>query len=98
MRRIAATCIAPLAFVFMSPASAQNVLQYRCEDGAQLAVAFVEKSNSAYVQIDGKSLALPQRISGSGARYSKSGVTFWIKGDDAQLKRPKSKWTRCKTG
>ena len=77
---------------------AQTYLQYRCEDGAQLSVAFVEKSKAAYVQLDGKAIILPQRLSGSGARYAKSGVTFWIKGDDAQLKRPKKKWTQCKTG
>jgi membrane-bound inhibitor of C-type lysozyme len=77
---------------------AQTYLQYRCEDGAQLSAAFVEKSNAAYVQLDGKSLILPQRLSASGARYKKSGVTFWIKGDEAQLKRPKKKWTQCKTG
>ena len=75
---------------------AQTYLQYRCEDGAQLSAAFVEKSNAAYVQLDGKSLILPQRLSASGARYKKSGVTFWIKGDDALLKRPRKKWTQCK--
>jgi membrane-bound inhibitor of C-type lysozyme len=77
---------------------AQTYLQYRCEDGAQLSAAFVEKSNAAYVQLDGKPIILPQRLSASGARYKKSGVTFWIKGDEAQLKRPKKKWTQCKTG
>jgi membrane-bound inhibitor of C-type lysozyme len=81
-----------------SPSSAQTFLQYRCEDGAQLSVAFVDKTRAAYAQLDGKALILPQRLSASGARYGKSGVTFWIKGNDAQLKRPKKKWTQCKTG
>lgn len=97
MRKIAAASIAPLSLFLVSPCFAQTYLQYLCEDGAQLSVAFVEKSKSAYVQLDGKSIILPQRLSGSGARYAKSGVTFWSRGNEAQLKRPKKKWTQCKT-
>ena len=80
-----------------APALAQTYLKYHCEDGAQLSLAFVEQSKSAYIQLDGKSVILPRRLSGSGARYNKGGVTVWIKGDDARLKRPKQKWTQCKT-
>ena len=57
----------------------------------------MEKARAAYVQLDGKALILPRRLSASGARYKKSGVTFWIKGDQAQLKRPRKPWTQCKT-
>ena len=79
-----------LIIVCASPSSAQTFLQYRCDDGAQLSVTFRRESESrAFVQLDGKSLILPQRLSASGARYAKGGVTFWIKGNDAQLKRPK---------
>ena len=80
-----------------APALAQTYLKYHCEDGAQLSLAFVEQSKSAYIQLDGKSVILPRRLSGSGARYKKGGVTVWIKGDGARLKRPKQKWTQCKT-
>ena len=76
---------------------AQTYLQYHCEDGAQLSVAFVEQSNAAYVHLDGKAVILPRRLSGSGARYAKGGVTLWIKGNETQLKRPKRKRTHCKT-
>jgi membrane-bound inhibitor of C-type lysozyme len=93
------TCLALIVLlVFASPASAQTFLQYRCEDGAQVSVAFIEKDRRAFMQLDGKSLTLSQRLSASGARYAKGGVRFWIKGNGAQLKRPKSKWTQCKTG
>jgi membrane-bound inhibitor of C-type lysozyme len=85
-------------FTFVSPAAAQTYLQYRCDDGAQFQAVFVEKSRAAYLQLDGKALILPQRLAASGARYKKSGVTFWIKGNEAQLKRPKKAWTQCKTG
>ena len=94
---VPAIVFVPLSLLLVSPSSAQTYLQYRCADGAQLSVAFVEKSKAAYVQLDGKAIILPQRLSASGARYAKSGVTFWIKGNDAQLKRPKKKWTQCKT-
>jgi len=59
MRQIAAALIVPLSLFLVSPCLAQTYLQYRCEDGAQLSVAFVEKSKSAYVQLDGKAMTLP---------------------------------------
>jgi len=58
---------------------------------------FRTKQRRAFLQLDGKSLTLPQRLSADGARYAKGGITFWIKGKGAQLKRPKSKWTQCQT-
>jgi len=79
------------------PASAQKFFNYTCADGSQLIAAFVPQSKSAYLQLDGKPMTLPQRISASGARYKKNNVTFWIKGNEAQLKRPKKKWTTCRT-
>lgn len=94
-RRIAALALIGLA-ASIEGSFAQTYLQYTCADGARPEVAFVEKARAAYVQLDGKALILPQRLSASGARYKKSGVTFWIKGNDAQLKRPKKKWTPCK--
>jgi membrane-bound inhibitor of C-type lysozyme len=89
--------LAVICMGLASPASAQKFFNYTCADGSQVAAAFVPQSKSAYLQLDGKSLTLPQRISASGARYRKSGVTFWIKGNEAQLKRPKKMWTTCKT-
>ncbi len=78
-------------------AAAQKFFNYTCADGSQLIAAFVPQSKSAFVQLDGKSMTLPQRLSASGARYAKGGVTFWIKGNQAQLKRPRTKWTQCTT-
>jgi membrane-bound inhibitor of C-type lysozyme len=79
------------------PASAQKFFNYTCADGSQFVAVFVPQSKSAYVQLDGKAMTLPQRLAASGARYAKGGVTFWIKGNQAQLKRPKKKWTQCGT-
>lgn len=58
---------------------------YQCDGGLQVAAYF--DRNAAFLQLDGKSLKLPQRMSGSGARYAKGGVTFWIKGNTAMLTR-----------
>jgi membrane-bound inhibitor of C-type lysozyme len=79
------------------PAAAQIFANYVCADGSQVAAAFFPQERNVRLQLDGKSVSLPQRLSGSGARYAKGGTTFWIKGQDATLKRPKKKSTLCKT-
>ncbi|MFN3351670.1 MliC family protein [Pseudorhodoplanes sp.] len=68
---------------------------YRCIDGTQAVAAFYRGDKRMRLQFDGHSYTLPQRLSASGARYSKSGLSFWIKGQDATLKRPKQKATLC---
>lgn len=94
-RLFAAASLGALSFV---PAFAQNskTYVYDCDGGLQVAAYFDQKA--AYLQLDGKSLKLPQRLSGSGARYAKSGVTFWIKGKDAMLTRTRGgKTINCAT-
>jgi len=39
------------------------------------------------LQLDGKSVRLPQFVSVTGTRYRKDGITVWIKGDRATLRR-----------
>ncbi|NWG26360.1 MAG: MliC family protein [Pseudorhodoplanes sp.] len=80
------------------PASAQTnkTFLYDCDGGLQVAVYF--DRDAAFIQLDGKALKLPQRLSGSGARYAKGGVSFWIKGNDAMLKRTRTgKTINCST-
>jgi membrane-bound inhibitor of C-type lysozyme len=97
---VAALRILALALIALAssaaPSFAQAYLQYRCDDGAQISVAFVDNSKAAFVQLDGKAMTLPLRLSAWGLRYKKSGVTLWIKGNDTRLKRPKNNWTQCK--
>ena len=71
-------------------------VSYSCADGTPVSAAFYRGDNRMRLQFDGHSYALPQRLSASGARYAKSGVSFWIKGQEATLKRPKRKATLCK--
>ncbi len=79
-----------------APASAQIFVSYQCDDGTPVGAAFFNKERRMHIQVDGKGLSLPQRLSGSGARYAKSGLSFWIKGQQATLKRPKRKAVMCK--
>lgn len=74
---------------------AQTFVGYSCDDGTAVSAAFF-KGEPMRMQVDGKALTLPQRLSGSGARYAKAGVSFWVKGQEARLKRPKRKATSCK--
>jgi membrane-bound inhibitor of C-type lysozyme len=73
-----------------------NFVSYQCVDGTQAVAAFYTGDNRMRLQFDGRAHTLPQRLSASGARYAKSGVSFWIKGQEATLKRPKKKATLCK--
>jgi membrane-bound inhibitor of C-type lysozyme len=89
--------IALLVMLSAAPTQAQSTFaSYTCADGSNVSAAFFKGDNRMRMQLDGKSYALPQRLSASGARYAKSGVSFWIKGQEATLKRPKMPATLCK--
>jgi len=66
---------------------AQSYYAYQCKDGEQFEVVFYPDRKAAYVQVDGKSLILPKRLSVVGARYSKNGVTLSVRGDNATYQR-----------
>ncbi len=80
-----------------SPSHAQIFASYVCDDGTPVSVVFFPKEKNLRMQLDGKALSLPQRLSADGGRYAKSGVSFWVKGQQATLKRPKTKTTICRT-
>jgi membrane-bound inhibitor of C-type lysozyme len=88
IRGIAMRALIMLAIaVVLLPASAaaQRFVSYQCGDGTQFTAAFYE--GSVGLQVDGRSLLLPQRISASGIRYRKSDVTLTVKGDAVTLRR-----------
>lgn len=99
----AGSALAVLALAFgllaSSDASAQAPIaaQYVCDDGTSVAATFFPQRQSARLQIGGKTLNLPQRLSADGGRYAKGGVSFWVKGQQATLTRPNSKPTICRT-
>jgi membrane-bound inhibitor of C-type lysozyme len=86
-----------LAFWMAGPiaAQAQTYMSYRCENGAQFEVTLFPDTKVAYVQLDGKSIALPKFVSITGARYRKNGITFWFRGQRATLRRAGVR-TECK--
>ena len=78
------------------PAAAQtSALQtFRCDDGSNFVVAFYRGESRAHVQLDGKAMTLPRRLSLSRARYSAGGITLRIKENAATLSRGR-KTTEC---
>ena len=92
----AGLAVAAMLMTASLPAQAQTFVRYLCDDGTPVAAAFYPQDKSARIQVDGKALNLPQRLSADGGRYAKGGVSFWIKGQQATLKRPKTKPTICK--
>jgi len=71
------------------PAAAQTIVNYRCDDGLEFAVAFFDGDRSAHIQVDGKQIALPRRLAVSGSRYAKGDVTLSINRSLATIKRGK---------
>ena len=78
------------------PAAAQSISLYQCADGLQFALAFYEGDSHAHMQLNGKALSLPKRLSLSGTRYTAGGVTLRIDKDTTTLKRPREPVTNCK--
>ena len=68
-------------------AQAQTYVHYECEGGTSFELALFEGTKAAFLQVDGKSIKLPQSVSITGTRYRKDGITIWIKGDRATLRR-----------
>jgi membrane-bound inhibitor of C-type lysozyme len=71
------------------PVSAQTFVTYRCHDGSEFIVAFYEGDRRAHLQLDGKAVALPRRISLSGSRYANRDITLRITKTVTTLKRGK---------
>ena len=72
------------------PVAAQTFLTYHCRNGLEFVVAFFEGDRFAHLQIDGKAVALPRRLSISGSRYSKGDITLRITKTVTTLKRDRS--------
>jgi membrane-bound inhibitor of C-type lysozyme len=87
MTRIGAVALTALAAVLASPAHAQSFVHYECDGGSQFDLALFPDTKAAFLQLDGKSIRLPQFVSVTGTRYRKDGITVWIKGERATLRR-----------
>lgn len=59
-------------------------VRYRCDDGREIAAAFVPGNPTSVRLARGKATwTLPLVVSGSGARYAKDQAAFWTKGAEA---------------
>jgi len=85
-------------FAGLSPIAAQTTTfqNYRCADDTHFIVAFYPHDPSAYLQIDGGSVILRQRLALSGKRYSGSGVTLkYTRAGAITVKRSGRRETVC---
>ena len=78
-----------------APARSQSYVHYECEGGAHFELTLFGDTKAAFLQLDGKSIRLPQSVSVTGTRYRKDGVTVWVKGERATLRRA-GKRIECK--
>jgi len=61
----------------------QTTTPYYCREGT--IIASYENAGVTLMLSDGRSLTLPQAVSGSGVRYELGSIVFWNKGDTATL-------------
>ena len=91
MARHGAVGVVLLAFAAVvasqAPAQAQTYLHYECAGGTQFDLTLLPDDKAVFLQLDGKSLRLPKFVSVTGTRYRAKGVTVWIKGERATLRR-----------
>ena len=77
-----------------APAAADTLVTYQCSDGTQFVFALYDGDRTAHLQLDGRAVALSQRVSVNGTRYSKGDVTLRITETATTLTRGK-KSTQC---
>jgi hypothetical protein len=94
-----ARTILPLAFATAigaaTAAQAQTYHHYECTDGASFEVAFYPETKAAYLQVDGKSLALPKRFSLISQRFKKNGVSLAMRGGGKAILKRAGKTSQC---
>jgi membrane-bound inhibitor of C-type lysozyme len=93
-RTLLMALVAAGVLVSLAPASAQTFFSYRCRDGTRFAAAFYSGVRVAYLRLDGKTMTLARRVSASGRRYWRSGITLRVRGKAATLTRSRQS-TEC---
>ena len=76
-------------------AQAQTFYHYECTDGAHFEVAFYPDTKAAYLQIDGKSLALPKRFSLISQRFKQDGISLAMRGGGKAIMKHSGKTSQC---
>jgi membrane-bound inhibitor of C-type lysozyme len=79
-----------------SPAVAQHFQTYHCSDGTEFIVGFYPYDTRAFLQIDGRQITLPRRLTLSGSRYSGGDVTLKMtRAGATTIKRAKRRAAAC---
>ena len=71
-----------------------KTLVYECPEGYRFTARI--SADRAQLLLPHTTLTLPQVRSGSGARYSENGVTFWSKGEAALLETTTTTYRECR--
>jgi membrane-bound inhibitor of C-type lysozyme len=95
LKRAALPLTTVLAMALSAAAQAQSYVHYECDGGTKFELTLFPDTKAAFLQLDGKSLRLPQFVSVTGTRYRKDGVTVWVNGERATLRRA-GKRIECK--
>jgi hypothetical protein len=96
MRTIAFVVAATGWIAVVTLAPAQTYTHYECADGASFELALYPETKAAFLQVDGKSLRLPKRVSLTGQRFAQNGVTFSMKSSGVATIRRAGKTSQCK--
>ncbi len=86
------------ALCLPASAQAQTFATYHCADGTDLPVVFYSDTRAVSLQLDGKAIHLPQRVSLTGARYAKGGITLRFTREQIMLGRKGGAQTVCTPG
>jgi Membrane-bound lysozyme-inhibitor of c-type lysozyme len=93
MRQASAALLMFVASVAL--ARADTFYHYECDDGAKFDVTFPSEIKAAYLQIDGKSLALPKRFSLISQRFKQGGYSFAMRAGGKAIMKHGGKTSRC---
>lgn len=95
MRMVMAAVAVAGVFVCAVAAQAQTYYHYECDDGSRFDVAFYPETKAAYLQIDGKSLALPKRFSLISQRFKQGGYSFAMRSGGKAIMKHGGKTSQC---
>ena len=76
-----------------SPSPARTTMPFKCDE-ISLIARF--SANNVEIMLPGRTLKLPQVVSGSGARYTDGSTTFWNKGDTAMFEMNGVNYKGCR--
>ena len=88
MIRGPAVLVAALAAAAPACAAPEVIgITFRCERGVEIPVTFVIAADGsvAVLTVEGRQIALPQAVSGSGARYAGAQYIWWTSGSGVTL-------------